>query len=163
MRKNCLPIAIFLFSTSACSKNLPIGNSAAPPIAALCDVLNDPARYEGETITVAASYRYGLEWQEIFCLRCRELGRIWLEFDERRSEALNQAFSRSPKDQGTVNAMFTGVFRSTGGPFGDGGYKFLFRLTDVDSLATVSAMGWDPRHLPARQRRRLCGGSLDPP
>ena len=46
-----------------------------------CELLRHPKEYDGKDVVVRASYRYGFEWQEMFCLDCRRLGKTWLEFE----------------------------------------------------------------------------------
>ena len=123
------------------------------------DFCNLPARsssYDGKVVTVRATYRYGFEWQEIYCLSCGDFGKTWLEIDENvLSKPGRKILKRFPKDTGTVNAVFTGRFESSGGPFGDGGYRFRLVLFSVADAKVITKSGG---HLPAAVRMQVCGG-----
>ena len=54
--------------------------------------------------------------------------------------------------------IFTGTFHSSKGPYGDGGYRFRFDVKAISSIEVVSKEGWDPEHLPAESRKKVCGG-----
>ncbi len=32
-----------------------------------------------QEVNVRATYRYGFEWQELYCLDCKDKGKAWLE------------------------------------------------------------------------------------
>ena len=102
-------------------------------LVAYCDLVNNPEKYDGKEVTVRATYRYGFEWQEIFCLECRKVGKTWLEFDDDAAAQYKAALKKFPKHQGTVNAVFAGIFQSSKGPFGDGGYRFRFVVKGINS------------------------------
>src|SRR3712207_4532748 len=58
------------------------GPAAVPLAVAYCDMLANAQDYDGKEVSVRASYRYGFEWQELFCIECRNLGKTWLDFDQ---------------------------------------------------------------------------------
>ena len=120
-----------------------------------CDLLKNPEKYDGKEVTVSASYRYGFEWQEMFCLDCRNIGKTWLEIGEitKKSEKILKKF---PKDDGTINALFTGIFQSSKGPFGDGGYRFRFMLKEISKAKLLTKSGGDPQQLPDKIREKVC-------
>lgn len=123
-----------------------------------CDTVNDSKKYDGKEVSVRATYRYGFEWQELFCLDCRKVGKTWLEFDDDAVAQYKAALKKFPKHQGTVNAVFTGTFESSKGPYGDGGYRFKFVVRAISNAEVVSKSGWDPEHLPSNSRKKVCGG-----
>lgn len=126
-------------------------------LVAYCDLVNNPEKYDGKEVTVRAIYRYGFEWQEIFCLECRKVGKTWLEFDDDAAAQYKAALKKFPKHQGTVNAVITGIFQSSKGPFGDGGYRFRFVVKGINSVEVITKSGWDPEHLPSTSRKKVCG------
>jgi hypothetical protein len=124
---------------------------------AYCDLVRDAARYDGKRVRVSASYRYGFEWQEIYCVTCRDAGKTWLEFPQDPPKGMKRALKGAPKGQGTLNAIFKGVFQAKPGSFGDGGYKFRLVLEYVSAVHVVSRSGGVPDVLTETERHRLCG------
>lgn len=120
-----------------------------------CDLIKNPEDYDGKVVTLRATYRYGFEWQEIYCLKCRNLGKTWLEIWDitKKSKKILKKF---PNDDGTVNAIFTGIFQSSKGPFGNGGYRFRFKLKEISQAELITKSGADPRQLPEEIRKKIC-------
>ncbi len=119
-----------------------------------CDLIKNPEIFDGKEVTVRATYRYGFEWSEIFCIECRDFGKTWLEigYITKKSE---RVLKKLPKDDGTVNAVFTGTFESSKGPFGDGGYRFRFLLKSISDVDLVTKSGADPEQLPDKERKKV--------
>lgn len=44
-----------------------------------CELLRHPDEYNDRGVTVRATLRYGFETQDLYCLSCRDVGRIRLE------------------------------------------------------------------------------------
>jgi hypothetical protein len=44
-----------------------------------CDLVRNPDKYDGQEVSVRTTYRYGFEWQELYCLDCKDTGKAWLE------------------------------------------------------------------------------------
>jgi hypothetical protein len=106
-----------------------------------CDLVSNPEKFEGKEVTVRASYRYGFEWQELFCLECRKVGKTWLEFGDDFTHESRVGLKRFPKSQGTINAVFTGIFHSSKGSYGDGSYRFQLMLRVITHAELVSENG----------------------
>ena len=123
-----------------------------------CHLIKNPEMYDGKEVTVRATYRYGFEWQELFCLDCRNLGKTWLEIGDITEKSKN-ILKKLPRDDGTVNAVFTGTFESSKGPFGDGGYRFRFVLKEISQTEFVTKSGADPNQLPNNLRKKVCGNA----
>ncbi|QYO65811.1 hypothetical protein [Leptolyngbya sp. 7M] len=119
-----------------------------------CDLVKNPEIFDGKEVTVRATYRYGFEWSEMYCIECRKLGKTWLEKGYLTKNA-ERVFKKLPKDDGTVNAVFTGTFESSKGPFGDGGYRFRFLLKSLDNVDLVSKSGADPEQLSDKERSKV--------
>ncbi|MFV0388159.1 MAG: hypothetical protein ACK5NT_05335 [Pyrinomonadaceae bacterium] len=120
-----------------------------------CELLKNPEKYDGKEVKVRATYRYGFEWSEIYCLDCRSIGKTWLEASNitKKSEKI---LKKLPRDDGTVNAIFTGTFESSKGPFGDGSYRFRFMLKEISQAELVTKSGADPEQLPEDIRKKVC-------
>jgi hypothetical protein len=127
-----------------------------------CELIRHPKEYDGKNIAVRATYRYGFEWQEMFCMRCRDDGKTWLEFGTDTPAGVRRALGKAPRHQGTLNATFYGTFRGSKGPYGDGGYAFRFDVKAVKGVETVSKDGWAPERLSASEQQKLCQGEQKP-
>ncbi len=126
-----------------------------PSTVAFCDLVSNPAKYNGKEITTRASFRYGFEWQEIFCLACEGEAKVWLEFSEDLNEKSKAALKKTPKDHGIINAVFTGTFR-TSGPYGDGGYRFELEVKEARNVEVVFKGLEHQNVLPSKVRKRMC-------
>lgn len=133
-------------------------NNNNPMTVEYCALIKNPEKYDGKEVTIRATYRYGFEWQEMFCLDCRDTGKTWLEIDDdnitKKSKKMLRKF---PKDDGTINALFTGTFESSKGSFGDGSYRFRFVLKEISQAELVTKSGADPQQLPDDIRKKVCG------
>jgi hypothetical protein len=121
----------------------------------LCEILRNPQQYDGKQVVVRASYRYGFEWQELFCMRCRKQGKTWLEFSFENDTTIRRALRKAPKHQGIVNATFYGIFQA-GGSYGDGWYSYKIDLRFVKDVKIISRNGGVPESLPSEVRKQLC-------
>lgn len=126
-----------------------------PSLVAFCDLVSNPRKYNGKEITTRASFRYGFEWQEVFCLACEGGAKVWLEFSEDLTEKSKSALKKTPKDHGIINAVFTGTFR-TSGPYGDGGYRFELEVKEARNVEVVFKGLEHQKVLPAKVRKRMC-------
>src|SRR5262245_47835786 len=75
----------------------------------LCELVTHPQVFDGKRVSVRASYRYGFEWQEVSCVQCRHLGKVWLAIPTELPKAVQKSLNRLPKNQGTINATISGV------------------------------------------------------
>ena len=128
---------------------------------ACCDLIANAEKYNGKTVSVNATYRYGFETQEIYCIGCREVGKTWLEIGFDLPVSSKKLIKKFPKDNGTINAVFSGKFESSDGPFGDGGYRFRLVLHEIAESKIVTKSGAVPGQLPVQVRKVVCGGASD--
>lgn len=120
-----------------------------------CELIDHPEEYDGKQIEVKASHRYGFEWQELLCMKCRGKKKTWLEISLENEDPLKRVLRKLPKDQGIINATFYGVFH-TGGSYGDGGYAHMLDLKFMKDLKIISRNGGVPELLPAKIQKQLC-------
>lgn len=144
---------VILFQSGQGAENRHV-NKGRPTAVEYCVLLQNPDRYDGKEVTVHATYRYGFEWQEIFCLECRKLGKTWLEFDDDLTRQSRTELKKWPKDQGTINAVFIGTFSK--GTYGDGGFRFQLRVKVISDSEVISKRGWDPERLSPTARKKVC-------
>jgi len=121
-----------------------------------CDLVSHPNKYDGKQVAVSASYRYGFEWQELFCLKCGGDGKTWLEFNEKTLDNTSRSLRKAPRNQGIINAVFYGTFGGTKGPYGDGSYPYRFDVNFVRDVKVVSRDGWHPNSLNPDVQKQLC-------
>lgn len=158
MKKKCLLIFVVALLVCAFEQGTLGQRSTRSKPIDYCDLLRSPTDFDGKKVTVKATYRYGFEWQELFCFPCRDIGKTWLEIeDDLISSRSRKALKKLPKDGGTVTAIFTGRFESSKGPFGDGSYRFRFVLNEVEQTELVSKSGFDPAQFPKNVQKKICG------
>src|SRR5215475_6553753 len=121
-----------------------------------CDLIRDLKKYENKRVAVSASYRYGFEWQELFCMGCRGQVKTWLEVTEKNANAFRRALRKAPRDHGIINATFYGIIDGSNGPYGDGGYSYRFDVELVKDVKVVYRDGRAPELLPADVQKQLC-------
>lgn len=124
-----------------------------------CDLIQNPKKYDGKNVAVRAAYRYGIEWQELFGMKCLGQGKTWLEFASKNNENTHRTLRKAPRDQGTFNATFYGKFNSADGPHGDGSYVFKFEVESVKDIKIVSKNGWEPNRLSEKERKKIYQGN----
>jgi len=123
---------------------------------AYCDLIRNPDQYDGKDVAVSASYRYGFEWQEIFCMKCRDQAKTWLEFDRENIPALRRTLRKAPSHEGLINAIFYGTFQGKRGPYGDGGYSYRFDVKFLKDVKSVYRDGRSPTLLPSNAQKQIC-------
>jgi hypothetical protein len=75
-----------------------------------CDLLRNPEKYGDQQVNVRASFRFGFEWQQLYCLDCIDKGKAWLELPNDLDDESERAFKKMPKGAGIVNLTVVGVF-----------------------------------------------------
>lgn len=123
-----------------------------------CDLVRNPAKYNGKEIRVRATYRYGFEWSELYCLDCLDRGKAWL-VPIAIDEGVERAFKRLPEGAGIVNLTVEGVFAS-GDTYGhQNGYRYQitpYKITDVK----VVQKGMKSRTQEEKaEKQGACGGT----
>ena len=107
---------------------------------AYCDLVRHPDKYNGKEVSVRATYKYGFEWEELYCLECKEKGKTWLELiPASLDKASEKALNRVPKGAGIVNVTVQGGFTLvSGGHFGHlNGYPYKFVASKVSNVEVV--------------------------
>jgi hypothetical protein len=128
-----------------------------PMSRSFCELVRDPAMYDGKLVKVRATYRYGFEWQELYCLGCLDRGKAWSEFAHELDRGSRRALRRAPKYAGVVNVTVTGVFKGEG-HFGHlNGYRYMVVMSKIEDLRIVSK--GIRREEAALEERYGCGGT----
>ena len=131
----------------------------AEPPTAFCDLLRNPEKYNGSEVTVRATWRYGYEWSQFYCLDCLDKGKAWLEMPYERDEASSKTLRAIPKGAGIVNVTVRGVFMS-GGHFGHlNGYPYQIVARQVSNVAIVLKDMKNMAKEKEAEKQWACGGA----
>jgi hypothetical protein len=115
--------------------------------------------FNGKEFTIRATYRYGFEWQQLYCLACLDKGKAWLEISNDMDSASEKALKHAPKNAGIVNLTVTGIFMS-GSTYGHlNGYRYKFVANKVRNISIVSRGMRSPAEERAAEERWACGGT----
>jgi hypothetical protein len=131
----------------------------AQPTVRFCDLLRNPDEYNGKTVVVRATYRYGFEWQELFCLGCLDKGEAWLELPSDLDDASVKALKRGPKGAGIVNLTVQGIFLSGAYFWHLGTYRFKFVVQRVSDVVIVSKGMKSAAEERRAEQKCACGGT----
>src|SRR5882762_3278488 len=102
-----------------------------------CDLVRNPEKFNGKEVTIRATYHYGFEWSQLYCLDCLDKGRAWLEIPNDIDEGSEKALKRTPKDAGIVNLTVSGTFMS-GSIYGHlNGYKYKVVAKKISNVAVI--------------------------
>lgn len=107
------------------------------PVLDFCDVVRDPAKYDGKVVRVRGIYRYSFEVSELAGAGCLgKARRAWVSQGD--ASCPNSKSIGGEEFYGRlVDIVAVGKFSSTGGHFGHlGEYPFQLQITCVES-ATV--------------------------
>jgi len=124
-----------------------------------CDLVKNPRLYNEKEVTVRATYKYGFEWQFLYCLTCLDSGKVWLEIPSDLDDASVKALNRAPKGSGTINITVQGVFMS-GGSYGHLNccpYKFVAHRVSNVSVVIKGMKSLDKEE--RAEKKWACGGS----
>lgn len=101
-----------------------------------CELIRNPSAYDGRKIRIAATYRSGFEWSELYDPDCFDVERrTWVEFENLNAESRRILEDlRTQRSEGrTLSVVFTGIFESSTGGYGHrNDYRYLFKVSDVD-------------------------------
>jgi hypothetical protein len=124
-----------------------------------CDLVRNPEQYDGKTVTVRATYKYGFEWQQFYCLDCLDRGKAWLELPDDLDQVSSKALKRAPKGAGIVNLTAEGVFMGRGNFGHMNGYHYKFVAHQVRDVVVVLKGMKRPAEEEKAQKRWACGGT----
>jgi hypothetical protein len=125
-----------------------------------CRIVEQPSAFQNTDLTVSATYRYGFEWSELYCMACLNPGRTWVDFDPSVEDSTPSAFLkrlRQSSDLGrTANVVFTGRFQAPGSYGHGNAYRFRFLVRFVREVKIVFKDGRVPEQLPADAQSKVC-------
>jgi hypothetical protein len=123
-----------------------------------CDLIKNFEKYKDKEVTVKATYRYGFEQAELYCIGCIE-NKVWVEFDESFKKNSKSKYTKKIIDNAfrgrTVNVEVTGTLFSGGfGHFGVYPYKFVVKSLRMAEV--VADKGLSPNALSEDEQKKLC-------
>ena len=138
------------------------GSGYSQSAVTFCDLVRNPDKYNGQDVSVRATYRYGFEWQELYCLDCKDKGKAWLEVPFDLDDPAIRPLRRAPKGAGIVNLTLQGVFVSGNHYFGHMGmYPYKFVVHKITDVAVVSK-GMKPIADEEKAEKQWACGGTDP-
>lgn len=127
------------------------------PDISFCELLKNPEQYNGKEVTVRATWRYGYEWSDFYCLDCLDQGKTWLQVPSNLDDASTKALRRIPK-AGIVNITVRGIFMSNG-HFGHlNGYPYQLVTQRVSNAAVILSGMKDAAQEKQAEKKWACGG-----
>jgi len=124
-----------------------------------CDLLRNPEKYKDQQVKVRATFRYGFEWQQLYCLDCLDKGRAWLELPDHMDEESGRTAKKMPKYAGIVNLTVVGVFHF-GSSYGHlNGYRYELIALQIRDVAVIQRGMKDLAAESKAERRFACGGA----
>jgi len=145
-------ILVLMFSVSAQKENR---SKEQIQTVAFCDLLKNPQSFEQKRVRIKATYRYGFEWSELYCLNCRDMGLVWLDFDDTFDSLTKRKVKKKIKwsEKGrTVNIVAVGKFYAKGKYGHMGGYPYKFVAEYFESAEII--LKDSPVVLPAEVRQK---------
>ncbi|HKV60592.1 MAG TPA: hypothetical protein VJO16_01655 [Candidatus Acidoferrum sp.] len=124
-----------------------------------CDLVRNPERFNAKEVTIRATYRYGFEWEELYCLDCLDKGKAWLEIPADIDDASRKALKRAPKGAGIVDLTVIGTFMS-GNTYGhSNGYQHKFVAKEISDVAVIVKGMKSPAEEKQGEKQWACGGT----
>jgi len=134
---------IILFLTSGVHSQSPV---------TFCDLVRSPEKYTGKQVTVRATYRYGLEWSELYCLDCLDKGKVWLDMPIELEDTSAKTLKKLPKGAGIVNLTVQGVFVS-------GGSIYKIEPSKISDVVVLQKGMKSPKEEKSIEKRYACGST----
>lgn len=101
-----------------------------------CELIRNPSAYDGRKVRIAATYRSGYEWSEIYDRDCFDFERrTWVEFEnlDAESRRVLEDLKTESSEGRTLSVIFAGTFENSKGNYGHlNDYKHLLKVSNVD-------------------------------
>ena len=124
-----------------------------------CDLLRNPEKYRDQQVKVRATFRYGFEWQQLYCLDCLDKGRAWLWLPDEMDDESTRTFKKMPKGAGMVNLTVVGVLHF-GGSYGHrNGYRYELIAQEIRDVAVIRKGTKGPATESKLEQLWACGGT----
>ena len=125
----------------------------------LCDLLQNPEKYRDQTVNVRATFRYGFEWQQLYCLDCLDKGRAWLSLPNDMDDESKRIFKKMPKGAGIVNVTVVGVLHFGSSYDHLNGYRYELIAQEIRDVVVIQKGSKDPATESTAEPQWACGGA----
>lgn len=119
-----------------------------------CDLLKNPDEYQDKLVRITAIYRYGFEWQHLYCPNCEVKTKTWVEYGEDFDEKSHKKLKKFPNDNATIKVTLVGKLLFNGN-FGDGGYKNQFLIAKIENAKLISKSSAVFEYLPEKDKAKI--------
>lgn len=124
-----------------------------------CNLFKNSDAFNNKEILIKATYSFGLEHAELYCLACIDK-KTFVEFDESfRPNAKVKKLLEPSRRYGvgrTINITAIGIFYNQGQSGHFGMYSYRFVIKRIVSAELVANSDLAPHALKKRQREKLC-------
>lgn len=124
-----------------------------------CEVLKNPEQYDEKEVVLRATWKYGFEWSYLYCVSCRDAGKVWLDFSDDIDDASRRVVEAAPKDAAIVNLTLAGLFKTGRGYGHMGGYPHKFIARKAWDVVVISRGMKSPEKEKEIEAKSACGGS----
>lgn len=156
-RRFAVALGVVLFATAFAFGQKPVTEVKG---VSFCELLQNPENYVGLQVRITAVYRYGFEWNELYCLECKKS--VYVEKGGSYESLTPRRVRKKLKwtnDRGrTVKITAVGTISGSGnfGHMGRYGRKFVIDYVDLAEVILKDS----PVILPERLRAKAsCTGN----
>ncbi len=135
------------------------GAAHAQKAMTFCDLLRNADKYNGQLVKVRATFRYGFEWQQLYCLDCLDKGKEWLQVPVDLDDESEKASKQMPKGAGIVNLTVVGVFHFGTSYVHMNGYRYELVAQEIRDVAVIQKGMKDISEERKVERQWACGGA----
>jgi hypothetical protein len=155
---------IIIFAIILCTSILTVGlwtTTEAQTIETVsyCDLMRQPAQYNGKVIRVSAIYRYGFEWSTLYCPECIDETQTWIGFSETFISSTKRSLRKKIGENGfrgkTVKVKLVGRFDGGGGYGHMGVYKYRIIVDRLEEAEVILKDSPSPNVVPKEVLQRM--------
>lgn len=121
------------------------------PTVAYCELIHNAEKYDGKVVRTNATYRFGFEWAEFYCLDCWDgEHRTWVDYEDELCPKSKKIKGNNFRGR-TVNVQVVGKFYGAG-RMGYGhmnAYRYKFVVSCMERAKTIWNDSFVPSSLPA--------------
>ena len=152
-------ILILFISIAGRAQHSEVARKGKPEVVSFCVLMSDSEKYRDKEVRIKATYRYGFEIAELYCLGCDKT-HAWVELDEDYKEHSKSRYVRMIKSNGfqgrTVNVEVIGTLVSGSGFGHFGRLPFKFVVKSLVKAEIIADTGPEPHALSQKERKKLC-------
>lgn len=122
-----------------------VGKKKPVKTASICELMKTPSAFDGEEVSIRATYRVAYETSELYDTACSGDHGIWVKFaDSEEGNRASHKIDRLIRTRGTVTGQFIGTFHK--GTFGHmAAYDTELVVHSASDLKRIDRLGLAPR------------------